>query len=179
MNYEELIYRERWLIEEVYRASDEILKDVSNTASFEKRVITKLVRFLELSNGNLTSRKYLKLIIRKELSSYMKMRYRKEMAVKFGEIDSAEDSEGNVIEYEPPDTLASVESGLEIKETIDLLAKDDRKKRFVLSEWANGNFNDSEISGMLAHTFGGNAASHRIFIQRFRTFCQRELATAI
>ena len=87
------------------------------------------------------------------------------------------DSDGQLIMYEPRDDLAIVDTAtLEIKETINLLAKADRRKQVILSEWANGNTNDSDISNTLARILGGQARSHCRYIQRFRIECRAALS---
>lgn len=87
------------------------------------------------------------------------------------------DGNGQLIMYEPRDDLAIVDTAaLEIKETINLLAKADRRKQVILSEWTNGNTNDSNISNTLARILGGQARSHCRYIQRFRIECQTALA---
>lgn len=173
----ELVYEIPWILNTVSRKVSSVSHIITRTDKLEELIYKDISQYLsEYPDFRNNVRRITFLIDRKIVLA--KKNYRIEEA-KHYDYYSPKDENRKKEEFDPPDTLASVESGLEIKETIDLLAKDDRKKRFVLSEWANGNFNDSEISGMLAHTFGGNAASHRIFIQRFRTFCQRELATAI
>lgn len=173
----EIVYEIPWILNTVTKKVSSVSHMITRTDKLEALIYKDISQYLTEYPEYKNNVRRINFLIDRKIG-LAKKKYRIEEARHFNYY-SPKDDNIEKEEYEPPDTLASVESGLEIKETIDLLAKDDRKKRFVLSEWANGNFNDSEISGMLAHTFGGNAASHRIFIQRFRTFCQRELATAI
>lgn len=86
--------------------------------------------------------------------------------------------EGQTVEYEPVDVLANVESALETKETITLLAKDDRRRKMILTEWMYGNTDETNISRILADTLGGNARSHCKFVQRFKIECRSALNAA-
>lgn len=81
---------------------------------------------------------------------------------------------GKLKELPIVDVLADVGQSLNVKEIIRL-APDDSRKFLVLGAWMSGNYNDSEISTLLAKRFGGNPESHRKFITRFRTKCRKTL----
>jgi hypothetical protein len=78
--------------------------------------------------------------------------------------------------YEVIDDLAVVDDGLIVNEKIALLAEDDSRKLAILNAWSNGEYNDSDTALFLAKRCGGNSESHRKFINRFRTTCQKALA---
>jgi len=85
-------------------------------------------------------------------------------------------SEGQAIEYDPLDVLANINSRqLELKETITLLAKDDRRREYILNAWAEGYTDDTEISHILADVFTGKSTGHLSFIKLFRKTCRAEL----
>lgn len=92
------------------------------------------------------------------------------------------DDEGHVEPFEVKDVLADVERKVlrEViyKENVALLAKDDVRKRAILKAWTIGYLNASELSGVLANTFGGKAESHRKSIQRFEIECKKRLKVA-
>lgn len=78
--------------------------------------------------------------------------------------------------YQFRDELALVDDGLITQEKIALLAEDDSRRLAILSAWTNGDYNDSHTASVLADRHGGNAESHRKYINRFRTTCRRALA---
>jgi DNA-directed RNA polymerase specialized sigma24 family protein len=80
--------------------------------------------------------------------------------------------------WDKQDALASVEHDLLLNEKAALLAEGDSKRLAILNAWIDG-CNDSEISRLLAQSFGGKPDSHRKYIQRFRTECQTTLASAV
>lgn len=80
------------------------------------------------------------------------------------------------LEYEPIDDLANIEEDMlyeeNQKKVIDLLAQGDHLKRIILNAWKNGFTNTSELSGILADTFGEKSREgYRKSIQRFKTEC--------
>lgn len=154
----------------VEQASRSIWHRIPDVTSFEHTCYVNIG--MELAKGNVKTieamaRYYISRAIARHIkkTKYVRLKSVEEIA---SETDSHEDAMG----YEPRDVLANVESGLEIKEAITLLAKGDRKRRLILTEWANGSTNDSELSDTLASVLGGQARSHRKFIQRFRIECQ-------
>ena len=126
---------------------------------------------------NINHKRYLSKIIAQQIS-VAKKKYGTQKVVFLADL-SHDDEEGHAIEYEPVDVLANVEYGLEIKETITLLAKDDRRRKMILNAWANGNTNDTELSETLAGFLGGQSRGHCKFIQRFRIECRSVLTAAI
>lgn len=78
--------------------------------------------------------------------------------------------------FDVRDDLAVVDDGVLVKEKIASLAGSDPRKMVVLEAWSQGFTNDSEIALFLAEQFGGKTDSHRKYIIRFRTFCQRTLS---
>lgn len=93
------------------------------------------------------------------------------------------DDEGNKEPIEVIDVLADVEQLLIEKESeiekVALLAQDDDRKKVILRLWTSGVSNTSEISRLLAQSFGGNKETHRKFINRFKLQCQKHLANAV
>src|SRR5690606_27356238 len=78
--------------------------------------------------------------------------------------------------YEVEDELALIDDGILVNEKIAFLAEGDSRKLAILNNWQHGYYNDSNTSAFLAKRFGGNSESHRKFINRFRTTCQKALA---
>lgn len=172
-------YQHSWILDEVYKASDRLQSRITNTVAFEARLMNKIGKYITQDQRNIKNKRYIILMIHREIADALIRRTRKEYAIKFSEV-SFNDEEGQSIEYEPVDVLANVEHGLEIKETITLLAKDDRRRNLILNAWANGNTNDTELSDTLASVLGGQPRTHCKFIQRFRIECRGVLtATAI
>lgn len=171
-------YNDKWVMSNVRRAVDSITHQITDTSKVERRVLIKVGRYLSLQDSNKNNKKHILRLIFREVNDSLK-RNRREYAEHLADL-TTQDEEGQDIEYEPEDVLANVGSaGLEIKETITLLAKDDRRRKTILNEWMNGNTNDMDISRILADSLGGQARSHRIFIQRFRIECQEQLSEAI
>lgn len=93
-----------------------------------------------------------------------------------------DDSEGNEGTFDIVDDAAVVDEEvigkLRHKEIVELLAKNDDRRRFVLGAWTNGYDDDVELSNVLADVFGGKSTGQRRFIQRFEKECKERLATA-
>lgn len=175
INHQNLIFIESAMevdaiVNLVEQASRSIWHRIPDVTSFEHTCYVNIGK--ELAKGNVKSviamaKYYISRAIARHIkrTKYVRFKSVEEMA---SETEKHEDAMG----YEPADVLANVESGLEIKEAITLLAKGDRKRKLILTEWANGSTNDSELSDTLASVFGGQARSHCKFIQRFRIECQ-------
>src|SRR5699024_9902906 len=102
--------------------------------------------------------------------------YRTEQSIPFSVIASCdEEDEDKQLGFDEVDVLANVESDVIAKEMTALLAQDDHRKKVILGNWILGNDNNSDISRLLAQTFGGNEEAHRKFIQRFRKDCRESL----
>lgn len=167
-------YKQPWLLREIRKAVDAISSRVSNTDRVESRIMNHVGQYLLVNANNIQNKRYIRRLIYQEVH-YALHRVRKEQATHLEDLTTSNE-EGQAVEYEPVDVLANVASGqLELKETITLLAKDDRRRKMILTEWMNGNTNDSDISSILADTLGGQARSHRIFVQRYRIECRTEL----
>lgn len=167
-------YKHPGIIKEVFDSVGRVASQVTNTARLESDILNDIGGYILKHPDNYRKKRYIRRIIHSKIS-VAKRRNRLELA-SFLIDEATEDNEGQAIEYEPEDVLANVASAeLEIKETITLLAKDDRRRTTILTEWMNGNTNDTDISSILADTIGGQARSHRIFIQRFRIECRTEL----
>lgn len=172
---QEQCYRHSWVIQEIRRAVSSVAHKVTNTSALEERVMKYVGNYIEKKDSEAKNRKYIRRLIYQKIAQSM-LTYRIEKATHLASL-SHQDEDGQEVEYEPQDVLANVASGnLEIKETITLLAKDDRRKEFVLNAWANGYMDDTEISHILADVFTGQATGHLSFIKRFRKTCKVELA---
>jgi hypothetical protein len=76
------------------------------------------------------------------------------------------------------DALAGVEEKVLFNEKIALLAEGDQRRLLVLTAWKHG-YNDSEAASLLAQRYGGKTETHRTYIKRLRTRCQKALSKAI
>ncbi|MBO0602742.1 hypothetical protein I2483_13825 [Sporosarcina sp. E16_3] len=174
IEYEVHSYSEKWVVDTVQRAVETIAHQLTDTAKVERRTLIKVGRYLAMDEGNKRNRGHIGRLIFREVNDALK-RNRREHAEHLADLTSS-DEEGQAIEYEPQDVLANVNSrNLEIKETINLLAKEDRRKEFVLNAWADGYTDDTEISHILADVFTGQATGHLSFIKRFRKTCRTVL----
>ncbi|MEC2215087.1 hypothetical protein [Bacillus velezensis] len=153
----------------VVREAEKLAHLIPDSTSFEQECYQAIGRALEnLADNGREKKALIQRIIRETRHRFMKSRRsRNEVTIE------AINEEGTV--WEPEDTLASVEGEVLLKEKVALLAQDDERKKLILDTWTRGCTNDTEISTLLAQRFGGNAPSHRKFIQRFRSNCQREL----
>lgn len=165
-----VVFENRWIIEKIYEESERLSYYITDTSRFEERCIEYVARYLNKYQGARNSRRYIQRLIMCK-SQEAKEVFKKEHYTTFGGL-AALNEDGDELEYEPEDVLANVESEVITKETIDLLAQDDRRKRLILGSWLMGNDNVSDISRLLAQTIGGNAETHRKFIQRFRSDCR-------
>lgn len=93
-----------------------------------------------------------------------------------------ENDDGELKTFDLEDVNAVVEDNVlanaSLQKTTALLAKDDRRKEFVLNAWLVGFTNDSELSFVLADEFKDvQASGHRSFIKRFRNDCRTLLSS--
>lgn len=161
--------------------SERVWFKVKNNAHLECRCLLKLKRALHNFDPDKgEARSLITNVIVNERSEYVKGKRGKHRETYSFEELSKTDDKGNKTEFDVKDVLANVED--DVIETISadektaLLAKGDQKKLAVLNAWKQGFYNDSELSGMLAHSFGGKKESYRKFIQRFRVECQTILS---
>ncbi|WP_440614911.1 hypothetical protein [Bacillus subtilis] len=161
----------------VLRESEKIAHLFRDVTSFEHECYRKIGRMLDVLQDNGREKKALiRMIISQTRGDFFKSRNVRN-DVYFSQYD------GDNGCYEPADVLADVEgdalAGIENEsfrnEKIALLAQGDSRKKLTLELWIRGYTNDSETSRLLAQHFGGKAESHRVFIQRFRAYCQRKL----
>lgn len=172
--YEIRSYQNDWVMENIYRAVDTISHKVTNTGNVERRAILRVGKYLALSETNKNHKRYILRLIYREVNDALN-RSRREYAEHIEDL-TTNDDEGQAIEYEPEDVLADINSAeLEIKETINLLAQNDRRKELILNAWADGYTDDTEISHILADVLTGQATGHLSYIKRFRTTCRTEL----
>lgn len=173
------VYEIPWLIEYVHQRCE--ATRVTNTDKLEDRVIGKLADFIDRYPEQRNNRNVLRKWTDKYVKNLSTMKFKNEQSEFFSEL-SATNEEGEEEQYEPADVLANVERSVidtfETKRTIDLLAQADRRKELVLTAWAEGIADATYISDTLARALGGNATSHRVFIQRFKTNCKRALLSA-
>lgn len=174
IGYELNSYKERWVTDTVRRAVETVAHKIVDTARVERRAMRQVGQYLARDAGNKNNRRHITHLIYREINASLTL-YRREQAGHLADLTS-NDEDGQAVEYEPQDVLANVNSGnLELKETITLLAKDDRRRKMILTEWMNGNMDETNISSILADTLGGQARSHCRFVQRFRIECRAEL----
>ena len=174
----EFIHKEGWLVNYINDMSDRYRNIITNTARMEELAFNRVSRYVDGDKEKLKHRRVLIRLVN-EVRKQHETEYKTEHYMLFNELESNEDEEGQVIEFEPLDVLANVESEVIRNETIALLAEGDRIKSMVLQSWSDGNDNNASISRTLASTFGGNAESHRRAVNRFRTECRKQLTTAI
>ena len=171
--YELHSYKNEWVMANIYRVVDTISHKVTNTGNVERRAILRVGKYLAINQSNKNHKRYILRLIHREVIDALK-RNRREYAEHLEDLTTSDD-EGQAIEYEPEDVLANVESDVMLKETITLLAKDDRRKKMILSAWADGYTDDTEISHILADVLTGKASGHLSYIKRFRNVCRTEL----
>lgn len=157
----------------IERTSNEVEKVVVDVTKFDCRVISKVKKLadtFQYDKHNFVGA--VKAIISKEKSDFIKRRasHLNEMSMEF----LAEPRNGEP-GYQFEDTKHNVENDLLFKEKIALLAQGDVIKTCILNEWTKG-AEDTSISLMLTHKFGGNSESHRKYIQRFRIKCRKRLS---
>ena len=111
---------------------------------------------------------------RQALSRTIKRTLHKRNGYEIHSLDYGESEDMEVREV--IDELALVDDRLLANEKIAFLAEGDSGKLAILNNWKHGYYNDSNTSAFLAKRFGGNSESHRKFINRFRTTCQKALA---
>lgn len=88
---------------------------------------------------------------------------------------AVQDDNGDEHILEIADDSSNTEDLIERKDVANLLAEGSDKKRMIVDLWLLG-CNDSEISEVLAETFGGKKESHRKAVQRFKRECREKLS---
>lgn len=178
LNFIERAVSEPAVVEIVQNVSESIWHRLPDVTVFEHFCYVEIGK--AIAHGNISSIEgFAGYIARRAAARHLK-RTGYESPKMFSEMASENREDEEEVEYEPIDVLADVESEVINKETVTLLAEGDCRRKKVLEGWALGNTNDSQISRSLARSFGGNADSHRKFVQRFRTSCQDKLrATAV
>ncbi|MEC0370004.1 hypothetical protein [Paenibacillus chibensis] len=86
---------------------------------------------------------------------------------------------GELVEIEVTDRLATIDSNLLLNEKIASLAGSDPRKLAIVHAWTKSDYTDSSIADLLAQIFGGKSESHRKFIARFKSQCKIALACAV
>lgn len=171
---QEVCYSHPGIIKEVFDLTSEAASIVTDTSRLENDILNDIGSYLMKDPNNYKKRRYIRRIINSKIS-VAKRRNKLEQATSLSD-ESFEDDEGQAVEYEPEDVLADINSGnLEVKETIALLAQNDRRRNLILNAWTKGYTDDRELSSILADTLGGNSESHRKFIHRFRNSCRTQL----
>lgn len=177
VDYQINCYKHRWILDEVQGAVNQVFWKLTDLDRLQNDILNYVGAYLAQDETNERNKMFVRKLIYRKLNSSLK-RNQKEHTIHFANL-GIEDDSGELIEYEPVDVLANVDSALEIKETITLLAKDDRRRELILNAWANGITNDTELSDTLAGVLGGQSRSHCKFIQRFRIECRSVLTAAI
>lgn len=175
-----IVYESSWVIDRIYEVSDSIRERLTDQTLFEERCITRVGSYLKGDPTRINHKRYIERLIGEVASSVME-RNRNEHAELFSTLtaEQGDQEDGDEIEFEPEDVLANVESEVIQKETIELLAENDRRKKKILESWSLGNANGSQISRSLARSLGGDETAHRRYIQRFRNACRDTLSQAI
>ena len=178
MNILEVIYTDTKVLNYIRNRIAEVEHEITYIDKLEHRIFTQLSRYYNKRQKR--SFKCIRYLVDREIK-YVKSDYRLQKSISFMSILPRDDY-GEQQEFEPIDVLADVEDtalrnikSSSIRKKITGLASSD-SELFVLNAWSQG-LNDLQISKELAFRFGGNPKSLRIWVQRFRTRCQRKLAT--
>lgn len=167
----------------INRHSESIWYQIESQVDFECRCLIKIkqaIQNYDPDKGKLTS--LVTNVIIKEKRDFLARRKRKH-----GDIISMDkplyiESDGTEVKFDVQDVLADVENEVveqhSVNEKVALLAKDDSRRLAILKAWSEGENNDLKLAKELATAFPQVAETgHRRFIQRFRTECQKRLAT--
>ena len=173
----ELVYESNWILEMIYKESDRLRNKITDTTIFEDRVVKDVGQYLLKDKEHIKNKRHIVHLIKRKVWE-AENKFKKEHYTVFTSLENEHDEDG-MIEYDPEDVLADIESTVIKKETIELLAENDRRKKKVLESWSLGNTNVSQISRSLARSLGGNEAAHYKFIQRFQSTCRDQLSRAI
>lgn len=167
----------------VAKKSDELFLDLYDVTTFEYECYADIGKNIKSRRNHDSIANLANYHVRRKAAKYLRKR-RKEKedhyieTVESLEKLSADDGEGNTIEFQIKDVLANVESEILAKEIVALLAQDDRRKQ-ILEAWKIGNEEPTSISRMLAHTIDGKEETHRKFISRFKKECREHLSAVI
>src|SRR5690625_7828477 len=101
-----IVYKNEWILEEIYKVSDRIHNQVTDSTLFEERSIRRVAEYLHREIDNIKNRRYIIRIINEVASSVIE-RNKNEHAQLFSELTS-EDEDGSEIEFEPIDRKSVV-----------------------------------------------------------------------
>lgn len=177
LEYQIHCYQKKWVLDAIINAVDKVSCEVTNTYLMEGQVMNYVGRYIAEHDIEAKNKKYITRLIYQKIHR-LKTQYRSQHVTHFADLGFEDDS-GELVEFDPVDVLANVDADSIItKETTTLLAKDDRRKEFVLNAWLVGFSNDSELSLVLADEFNDTQPSgHRSFIKRFRNDCRTLLSS--
>lgn len=186
MEKENLIYVEEVMkhpriVSMVERKSAELVNQMLDVTCFEYECYVDIGRNLLAKDEHKSVENLAIYHIRRKAAKYLR-RSNYKNPDSFEEL-AFQNDEGSEVDFEIEDILANVERLLEEreeeKEMTALLAKGDRRKKLVITAWMNGQTNDLELSDTLASVLGGQAESHRKFIQRYRNGIKKTMPVAI
>ncbi|MHA7962827.1 hypothetical protein ACX93W_01695 [Paenibacillus sp. CAU 1782] len=165
---------------QIYRMSEYIWHSVSNETHFEQSCLVgikdAIARF-DPTRGNFSAQVNWR--FRQALWRSTERLKKRRRGYQIDSLDEqVKSEEEKTSKYEVIDDLAIVDDNYLVMERIALLAEGDPRKLAILTAWTNGETNDSETASFLAKRYGGNSESHRKFILRFRTNCQKTLTTS-
>ncbi|QIG62568.1 hypothetical protein [Sporosarcina phage Lietuvens] len=167
MQKQVVVYENRWLLNLIQNKVSQVAHVITRTDKLENTIISSVGGYLLISPDNIKHKKYLNYLIDREIKR-AKERYGTQEAGYLIDVAKSLDN-GDEMEYDPEDVLANINSmHLEIKETITLLARSDRRKELILTLWADGCTDASKLSSILADTIGGKPETHRKSILRFK-----------
>lgn len=162
----------------IEKASSELERFTNNYTEFDCRILLKVKKLVETFDRR-RERNFIgivKTLVDREKTDFIRRRSRRLEEVSIDAMENPDGEEDLGFQFEDP--LARVEEQVLdeelVKEKIALLAKDDPRRKTVLIEWSKGT-NNTTISDLLAQIYGGKAETHRKFITRFRTDCQKAL----
>lgn len=171
----QVVYENGWIIDRIYEESDKLLHRITNPGLFEDRCIKDVAQYLNASKQNRKNKNHIIYLIKRKAAEAVEI-FKQETYTNFSDLtNQRDDAESEEIDFEPKDVLANVESTVINKETADLLAQDDCRRKKIIEFWTDGNTNSKFISRTLASSFGGNEESHRKYIQRFRQSCREQI----
>lgn len=164
----------------IHTLSDSCRNDISSQSDFEEecfKIVEETVKSFDAASGD-----FAQLLVQNIKRRLGRSRTRFKQCKKRdkpGPMPIISDGEDGNEPFDIKDDLAIIDERLLLNEKITGLAAGDLRKLAILNSWLDPYYNDSTTAASLARSVGGKPESHRKFIGRFRTECQKALANAV
>ncbi|MFD1267551.1 hypothetical protein ACFQ3Y_08960 [Paenibacillus motobuensis] len=168
-----------FFLRDIYRESSQMWRDVVDETEFEDSCFKKIeyiIKVFDPLKTNISFSNFVRWQIRGIKKEFLGRKSKK----KINTIPIEEKTDCGVRTEENIfiDDLTVVEEEVMGREIVSLLTQGDYRRGLVLTSWMFG-FTDATTQRLLTQQLGGKRATHKKYIQRLRTECQKALSDAV